>query len=213
MYYWFQGKPLINFQWTCWNHSNLFINLWRTTLLPPVILVLLLCFVMHIFSTRTSVLQHYSCWKSQFKEHWDEWKATHAYPPTSPKIEKKRVTGYSCLSYFSSLSSFLSSSTLPLLLPFCVLLSTHYTLIIFLCFDVWAFWNPQAVGLGMGYLIRLLCNIWWVKCWGNHVKRPDGALCIASKKGQFAAVTSVPSLNPICSNIRLCVKGVKTTKG
>lgn len=116
-------------------------------------------------------------------------------------------------SYFSSLSSFLSSSTLPLLLPFCVLLSAHYTLIIFLCFDVWAFWNPQAVGLGMGYLIRLLCNIWWVKCWGNHVKRPDGALCIASKKGQFAAVTSVPSLNPICSNIRLCVKGVKTTKG
>lgn len=171
-----------------------------------------MAFLVRIFSTSTSVFQHYSCWKSQFKERWDEWKATHAYPPTSPKIEKK---GDQLLLpfLFSSLSSFLSSSSPPLLLPFCVLLSAHYNLIIFLCFDIWAFWNPQAVGLGLGYLIRLLCNFWWVKCWGNDVKRPDGALYIASKKGQFAAVTSVPSLNPICSNIRFCVKGVKTTKG
>lgn len=122
-----------------------------------------------------------------------EWKATHATPPTSPKIQKIERKGwpFTPASLFSVLSH-PAFHLVPRLVSHLFLYSSRQSTssLFFSVFPFGFFETLRQVGLGLGYLIRLLWNIWWVKCRGNGVEL-DGALHVTLKKGQNSHLCSV----------------------
>lgn len=133
-----------------------------------------------------------------------EWKATHVTPPTSPKIQKRRrVTIYSSLLF--SVLSHPPFHLVPCVVSHLFMYSSRHSTssLFFSVFPFGLFETLRQVGLDLGYLIRLLCNIWWVKCRCSAWWRFARHLKERSEQSPFFC----PWLN------RFCVNGLQTLQG